>query len=99
MFVALSKFTVANDMDAAVKQAFRERPHEVDSTPGFIKLDVISPEVDPKEIWLITYWENRNSFESWHNSHSYRDSHAGIPKGLKLVPKSASVCYFEHIAS
>jgi heme-degrading monooxygenase HmoA len=99
MFVALSRFTVANDMDAAVKNAFRERPHEVDATPGFVKLDVISPERDPKEIWLITYWQDRESFESWHKSHAYGRSHAGIPKGLKLVPKSSNVSYFEHIAS
>jgi heme-degrading monooxygenase HmoA len=99
MFVALSKFVIANDMAAAVKQAFCNRPHAVDSAPGFVRLDVLSPEENPREIWLITYWQTRKNFEDWHQSHLYRESHAGIPKGLKLVPKSSSLSFFEHVAS
>ena len=99
MFAALSRFVIANDMDLAVKAAFRERPHHVDSFPGFVRLDVLSPEENPKEIWLITYWTAREHFEQWHRSHLYRDSHAGIPKGLKLVPKSVRLSFLEHVAS
>ena len=99
MFVALSRFVIANDMDEAVKGAFRARPHTVDAAPGFLRLEVLSPEENPKEIWLITYWTDRTSFENWHHSHLYREAHAGIPKGLKLVPKSATVTFLNHIAS
>jgi len=99
MFAALSKFVVANEMTPAVKQAFRDRPHAVESALGFMRLDVLSPEEHPKEIWLITYWSTRQSFEEWHSSHHYRQSHQGIPKGLKLVPKSTSLTFFEHVAS
>jgi hypothetical protein len=35
----------------------------------------------------------------WHRSHEYHESHRGIPKGLKLVPHSAAVRYFEHVSS
>lgn len=99
MFVAISKFTIANDMAADVKAAFRNRPHTVENAAGFVRLDVLSPEADPQEIWLITYWHDRSSFETWHHSHLYHDSHAGIPKGLKLVPKSAKLTFFEYVAS
>lgn len=99
MFVALSKFVIANEMAADVKQAFRNRPHAVESASGFVRLDVLSPEENPKEIWLITYWSSRKHFEQWHKSHLYRESHSGIPKGLKLVPKSANLIFFEHVAS
>jgi heme-degrading monooxygenase HmoA len=99
MFVALSKFVIANDTSPAVKDAFRERPHLVEAAPGFVRLDVLSPEDNPNEIWLITYWSARASFEEWHRSHLYRESHSGIPKGLKLVPKSTSLTFFEHVAS
>lgn len=99
MFVALSKFVIANDMSTAVKQAFRNRPHSVESAPGFVRLDVISPEENPNEIWLITYWSARKNFEEWHKSHLYRESHSRIPKGLKLVPKTTSLIFFEHVAS
>lgn len=99
MFVAISQFVIANEMDGAVKQAFRNRPHMVEAAPGFIRLDVLSPEENPKEIWLLTYWSDRKSFEAWHKSHLYRESHAGIPKGLKLIPKSTKMSFFEHVAS
>ena len=99
MFAVLSQFTVANEVDVAVKQAFRDRPHSVDSAPGFIRLDVLSPEDQPKELWLITYWSSREHFEQWHHSHLDRESHSGIPKGLKLVPKSTRLIFFEHVAS
>ncbi len=99
MFVVLSRFVIANEMHQAVKKAFQERPHSVDSYPGFIRLDVLSPQENPKEIWLITYWTGREHFEKWHGSHLYRESHAGIPKGLKLVPNSVSLSFFEHVTS
>ena len=34
MFVALSKFVVANDISTAVKEAFCNRPHSVESAHG-----------------------------------------------------------------
>lgn len=99
MFVVLSHFTVANHMAEEVKQAFRNRAGLVDHEPGFIKLEVISPFDNPNEIWLITYWTDEASYQTWHRSHKYHDSHKGIPKGLKLVPGSPRVRFFEHISS
>jgi heme-degrading monooxygenase HmoA len=98
-FVALSRFVVANGMAAEVKAAFRNRPHLVDGVPGYVRMDVISPLELPEELWLITYWTDEASFHTWHHSHVYRDAHAGIPKGLKLVPSQTEIRKFEHVAS
>jgi heme-degrading monooxygenase HmoA len=98
-FIALSRFTVANAMTDEVKRAFVTRPHLVDSTPGFLRLEVISPIDAPDEIWLITYWTDEESYQQWHRSHAYKHSHSGIPGGLKLVRGSAQVRFFLHIAS
>jgi heme oxygenase (mycobilin-producing) len=98
-FVALSKFVVANGLTAEVKRAFHERPHLVDSAPGFVRMDVLSPADNPDEIWLVTFWRDEESFRIWHHSHEYHESHRGIPKGLKLVPKSAQIRYFEYVSS
>ena len=94
----MSKFTVARMADE-VKQAFRRRPHLVDEASGFVRMDVMNPIDAPHEIWLITYWTDETSYRTWHQSHLYRDSHQGLPKGLKLVPKSVSIQFFEHIGS
>jgi heme-degrading monooxygenase HmoA len=98
-FVALSRFTVVNGMEDEVKRAFVDRPHLVDGTPGFLRMEVLTPVDDPREIWLLTWWRDEASYQAWHGSHHHKDSHRGIPKGLKLAPKSTEVRYFEHVCS
>lgn len=98
MFVALSRFTIANDMTAAVREAFRNRPHLVDGAPGFLDMQVMSPLDAPGEIWLFTRWTDEASYHVWHRSHDYHASHRGIPKGLKLVPGSAEIRLFDVFA-
>ena len=96
-FVALSRFVVANGMESEVKTAFRNRPHLVDGASGYLRMEVISPLERPEELWLITVWTDEASFAAWHHSHLYRGAHAGIPKGLKLVPKETELRRFEHV--
>ena len=99
MFISISSFTVSNDMAPEVKEAFMNRPHLVDKAPGFIRMEVLTPQENPNEFWLMSYWENEDSFKVWYESHKYHDSHAGIPKGVKLVPKSVWVKYFNQVSS
>jgi heme oxygenase (mycobilin-producing) len=105
-FIALSKFTVEAGVDAngdshisRVKQAFRDRPHLVEDAHGFRKLEVFTPRENPNEIWLLTFWDDEPSYVTWHKSHLYHESHKGIPKGIRLVPRSTKIEYFDHIAS
>lgn len=98
MFVALSRFTIRNAMAAAVREAFSARPHLVDAAQGFVGMQVMSPLENPDEIWLVTQWTDEGSYRTWHKSHSYHESHAGIPKGLRLVPHSAEIRYFNVFA-
>jgi heme-degrading monooxygenase HmoA len=99
MFVAMSRFRIANGMAAAVHEAFRNRPHLADQAPGFVRMDVVSGKDCPEEFRLITYWTNEESYRTWHDSHLYRESHAAVPKGLKLVPGSVAIEFFDHITS
>lgn len=98
MFIAISQFTIANDSVADVRAAFRNRPHLVDSAPGFVRMAVMNPPDQPDNIWLLTYWQDAWSFESWHRSHAYQTSHQLMPKGLKLVPGSTRLQTFEVFA-
>lgn len=99
MFVALSKFVIANEMADEVKTAFKQRPHLVENCAGFIRLDVISPCENPNEIWLITYWDNEQSYQTWHRSDAHRQSHQDMPKGLKLIPTETKLRFFNYICS
>lgn len=96
-FLALSKFKVRNGMETEVRDAFLRRPHLVDGVEGFVRMDVVSPSADAAEFWLLTYWRDETSFRQWHQSHEYRESHSGIPHGLKLMPEVTELLTFRYI--
>lgn len=98
MFTVISTFEILNGMENEVKQAFIKRPGLVEKYEGFVGLDVLSPLENSSQVWLITHWTDEESFKTWHKKH-LKDSHAGIPKGLKLVPHSFKLRFFNHIAS
>ena len=78
--------------------AFCQRPHLVDGAPGFLGMEVMSPVDSVAEIWLVTRWQDEQSYRTWHRGHDYHESHKGIPKGLKLVPGTANVRLFDVFA-
>ena len=85
-------------MEEEVRLAFRSRPHLVDSAPGFRRMEVLRPLDKPEEFWLMTWWTDEASYAAWHESHDYHASHAGIPKGLKLVQGSVEIRRLEMIS-
>lgn len=97
-FCASSRFVVRNGMEEDVRRAFQERPHLVDRAPGFCRMEVLRPIESPQEFWLMTWWTDEAAFVHWHKSHDYRESHAGIPKGLKLVAGSVQIRRLELIS-
>ena len=97
MFIAQSQFVVANGMEEQVRRAFIDRPRLVDQAPGFVRMEVLNPLDAPAEFWLFTYWTDKASWEAWYRSHSYHNSHQGIPKGLKLDPSGTRIRYFERL--
>jgi len=98
MFLAISQFTVANGMGEEVRDAFLKRPHIVDSARGYLRMEVANPTDDDQGFWLLTWWEDEQCFKDWHRGHTYRDSHAGIPKGLRLDPKSTRITHLQVFA-
>ncbi|WP_347156568.1 antibiotic biosynthesis monooxygenase family protein [Pontibacter chitinilyticus] len=94
----MSTFEIANDMASDVREAFINRPHFVDNAPGFVKMEVLTAHDNPQVICLLTYWENEELFKTWYKHHM-NESHKDIPKGLKLVPKSTRVSYFNYICN
>ncbi len=98
MFIASSRFIVANAMAGAVRDAFKNRPHAVDAASGFLRMEVTSPRDDPNEFCLTTYWSDETSFRSWYKGHAFRDSHRFIPRGLKVVRGSTRLRFFDLIS-
>lgn len=97
MYIALSTFEVANDMAPEVKAAFVNRPHMVDSERGFLGMKVFTPQENSNEFWVMTTWTDEESYQVWYKQHM-KESHQGIPKGLKLVPGSLKVRFFDQVS-
>jgi len=70
MFIALSRFTIANGMTHEVRAAFQQRPHLVDDASGFAGMEVMSPVGNPAEIWLLTRWRDEQCYRDWHRGHN-----------------------------
>ncbi len=96
--VAISRFEVLDGWQGPVAEAFRNRPRLVDDAPGFQRLEVLRPADRPREFWLLTWWDDEASFRTWHREHRAA-AHQYLPPGLRLVPGSARIESFEHVAS
>lgn len=99
MYMAISRFKVANGIEESVADAFRNRPRLVDQVSGFVDMEVYCPVDDASEFWLLTRWENEAAFLAWHHSDAHKASHQGIPKGLKLDPKATFVRHFHRLTA
>lgn len=98
MILGISRFRVANGMESDVKEAFFNRPHLVDSVPGFLGMETFTQQDDATIFHLVTRWTDVESFKSWHSSPAHHQSHKGIPKGLKLDPGFTEVVIMERLS-
>ena len=84
MIMVESRFRVANGLEDAVRSAFLNRPGLVDDVTGFLGMEVYSAADDRCVFHLVTRWTDRAAYDVWHRSEAHHDSHAFIPRGLKL---------------
>jgi heme-degrading monooxygenase HmoA len=97
MILAVSRFRVANGREAQVCEAFLNRPGLVDSTPGFLGLEIFNDAKDATVFYLVTRWTDSDTFQVWHKSPDHRLSHKLIPKGLKLDPAFTRVMILDRL--
>ena len=97
MILAVSRFRVANGLEAVVREAFIHRPGLVEAAPGFLGLETYTDSADPKTFWLVTRWTDASSFEGWHHSEAHHASHRGMPRGLKLDASATALSVLDRI--
>jgi diguanylate cyclase (GGDEF)-like protein len=95
----MSRFRIANGMQAAVAEAFAHRPGLVDRQPGFLGLEVYTDAADDALFYLVTRWTDRPSFEAWHHSKAHHESHRGMPRGMKLDKAFTKLFVMNRMAS
>lgn len=97
MIMVESRFRVANGMDAAVRNAFLNRPHLVDDVIGFLGMDVYAAADDDAVFHLVTRWTDRDSYDRWHRSDAHHESHAFMPRGMKLDARFTRLTVLDRI--
>lgn len=99
MIAAISRFRVANGLEQSVRDAFLNRPHLVDTAPGFLGMETFTMASDQAAFYLVTRWTDAASFHAWHRSEAHHQSHKGIPRGIKLDKSFTEVVVLERISA
>ena len=98
MVLVMSKFRVANDKAEEVRIAFLNRPRLVENAPGFLNFEVLTDNEDAACFYLLTRWINLPAYRAWHSGEAHRQSHQGMPPGLKLDPSFTKALTLNPIA-
>ncbi|CAN5668176.1 N/A [soil metagenome] len=57
-----------------VVQRFAESRGNVQDFPGFVSMEVLKSE-EASEVLVITWWEDREAFQSWVHSEDFKKAH------------------------
>lgn len=68
--------------DEVVERFARSRGH-VQDFPGFVSMEVLRSE-DSTEVLVVTWWEDKASFEAWVGSEDFKKAH-GRSGGADLL--------------
>ena len=79
MFLFISHLTVPDDDRAALERHFRERSRLVDAFPGFLYLQLLTPQGGGATHTFLTAWESRRAFSEYMRSEEHRVSHSREP--------------------
>lgn len=96
-----SAFVVASDViieeagAPGLEAAFAGRLGEVDSFPGFQRLEVWRDAGRPGAYLMVSWWDSRDAFSAYMRSEQHHRSHARIPTDPR--PRGAGVRRFERV--
>lgn len=74
MIAITNRLPVKEGRASEVVERFSGNRGNVQDFPGFVSMEVLRSE-DETEVLVITRWENREAFDSWVHSDSFRAAH------------------------
>ena len=96
-FVAHSEIRVPQAGAVELIAAFQQRLGEVETWPGFERLEVWQDERDDGRFVMVSWWDDKDSFQTYMRSESHDRSHARIPGGPD-APRPVSFARFRVVA-
>ena len=74
-FVAINSIICNESYRERFEALFRSRAHAIDGLPGFRNMVVLKPNHDGEAYLVVSYWDDRASFENWHASSAFAEGH------------------------
>jgi heme-degrading monooxygenase HmoA len=88
MFIAMNRFRVRKDSEAAFEKVWTSRETHLEKVPGFVEFHLLKgPPAEDYTLYAShTVWQSREAFEAWTKSDAFRAAHhrAGENKPLYL---------------
>lgn len=96
-FVAYSEISVPANGASALVEAFAGRIGEVESWPGFDRLEVWRDQRDETRFVMVSWWDSQDSFTAYMRSDSHHRSHDRMEGGADR-PRPAGFSRFQVVA-
>jgi len=88
MFIAMNRFKIALGREQDFIDIWKARESFLDQVPGFVSFHLLQGETNAEHSLFASHsvWGNRQVFEAWTKSESFRKAHAGAgaSKGIYL---------------
>jgi heme oxygenase (mycobilin-producing) len=74
--VKINAIEVPEGAGPELERRFANRLHAVDNQPGFISFELLRPVAGETRYFVLTHWEDEESFQAWRNGPAI-EAHAG----------------------
>lgn len=74
MIAITNSLPVKEGVADQIVQRFAESRGNVQDFPGFVSMEVLKSE-EASEVLVITWWEDREAFQSWVHSEEFKKAH------------------------
>lgn len=87
MYIAMNRFRVTSECEAAFQRRWLDRDVLLKTVPGFVSFQFLKgPRRDDYVLYAShTVWESCDAFVAWTQSEQFRQAHATAGEGKKLT--------------
>jgi len=75
MFVAINYISCKEDYKIRFEQLMSSRAKEVDTMPGFIRMEVLKPNDTQNDYLIVSHWVTEDHFINWKKSEQFMKGH------------------------
>lgn len=81
MYIVTNRIPVAKDYVDMFQERFRNRAGQIDKQPGFVRMQVLKPDMPDTPYLVQTTWQDKAAFEAWVGSEDFKTAHSNpMPK-------------------